>query len=128
MNSPVGCDFLVTMVESGVSPEDLADPKVSLSLAAVSADSVNRFNADHDLIAAEPPALARERAAHARAVVEHPGTAWWPMRFLEDVRVFEIHGPVDWYDLCTKYPAKYKESRSRLAPNWGAVAEEWDGV
>ena len=77
LNSLVGCEFLVTMVESGISPEDLADLKVSLRLAAVSADSVNRFNADHDLIAAELPTLAREKTAQARAVVEHPGTAWW---------------------------------------------------
>ena len=215
LNSLVGCEFLVTLVESGIPPEDLADPKVSLWLAALSADSVNRFNADHDLIAAELPALARERAVQARAVIEHPGTAWWfddidldaqawvsihwttpplrfiygtppdtmgwqrprnpssgweryaqkpfsnqttstlygphltsklvgydervgdymcefplawwSMRFLEEVRVFEIHGPSDWHDLCVRYPAKGTED-SRLVPNWGAVAEEWDGV
>ena len=216
LNSLVGCEFLVTLVESGISPEDLADPKVSLRVAAASADTVNIYNADHKLIAAELPALARERAAHARAVFEHPGTAWWfndidltaqawvsinwtspplkfiygtppnttewqrpknpssgweryaqkpfsklpqvtstlyephmtsklvaydervgdymcefplawwTMRFLEEVRVFEIHGPADWHDLCVRYPAKYKGDR--LVPNWGAVAEEWDGV
>ena len=214
LNSLVGCEFLVTLVESGIPPEDLADPKVSLWLAALSADSVNRFNADHDLIAAELPALARKRAAQARAVIEHPGTAWWfddidldaqawvsihwttpplrfiygtppdtmgwqrprnpssgweryaqkpfsnqttstlygphltsklvgydervgdymcefplawwSMRFLEEVRVFEIHGPSDWHDLCVRYPAE--DQRGCLVPNWGAVAEEWDGV
>ncbi len=30
LNSLVGCEFLVTLVESGIPPEDLADPKVSL--------------------------------------------------------------------------------------------------
>ena len=35
--------------------------------------------------------------------------AWWTMRFLEEVRVFEIHGPADWYDLCVRYPAKGTE-------------------
>ena len=54
--------------------------------------------------------------------------AWWKVHFLEEVRVFEIHGPSDWYDLCVKYPAKYKQGLTRLVPNWGAVAEEWDGV
>ena len=27
LNSLVGCDFLVTLVESGLSPEYLSDPK-----------------------------------------------------------------------------------------------------
>ena len=57
LNSLIGCDFLVTLVETGISPESLADPKVSLRLAASAADSVDRFNADHDLIAAALPAL-----------------------------------------------------------------------
>ena len=77
LNSLVGCEFLVTLVEGRRSTEDLADPKVSLWLAAVSADSVNRFRSDHDLLSAELPALAREKVAQARAVIEHPGTAWW---------------------------------------------------
>ena len=213
VNSLVGCDFLVTLVESGLSPEYLADPKASLWLAGSSADSVERFRADHDLIAAELPALAREKEAQARAVMEHPGIAWWfddidlqaqawvsihgtldkfiygtppdtmawqqpenpsrrwecyaqkpygnqitstlyglhltskliaydervgdymcefplawwSMRFLEEVRVFEIHGPADWHNLCVRYPAKGTED-DRLVPNWGAVAEDWDGV
>ena len=41
--------------------------------------------------------------------------------------MFEIHGPADWHELCVQYPAKYTKD-SRLVPNWGAVAEEWDGV
>ena len=213
LNSLVGCDFLITLVETGLSPENLGDPKVSLRLAAASAESVNRFNSDHDLLAAELPPLAREKSAQARAVIEHPGTAWWfndidlqaqtwlsihgtlkkfiygtppdtmawrrpqnpsrrweryaqkpfgnqitstlyglhltselmakdervsdyisefplawwSMRFLEEVRVFEIHGPSDWHNLCVRYPATGTED-DRLVPNWGAVAEEWDGV
>ena len=218
LKSLVGCDFLVTAVESGLSPEDLADPKISLSLASSSAETVNIHTSDHKLLAAELPPLAREKADQARAIIEYPGTAWWfndidldaqtwasivwnddpfkfiygtppntmawtrprnpsseweryaqkpssnqnqttstlygpnltselvayetrtgdyecdfplarwSIRFLEEVRVFEIHGPADWYDLCVKYPAKYEEVRTRLVPNWGAVAEEWDGV
>ncbi len=52
LNSLVGCDFLVTLVETGLSPEDLADPKVSLWLAAVSAESVSIHNPNHNLLAA----------------------------------------------------------------------------
>ena len=212
MNSLVGCAFLTMLVETGLSPEDLTDPKMSLRLAASAADFVDRFHADHTLIADELPALAREKAAQARAVLEHPGTAWWfndidlqaqawlsihgtlekfiygtppdtaawrrpqnpsgpweryaqkpysnqitstlygphltstliaydqrvgdyycefplawwSMRFLEDVRVFEIHCPSDWHNLCVRYPAE--DRQGRLVPNWGAAAEEWDGV
>ena len=215
VKSLVGGDFLVTLVESGLSPEYLADPKASLWLAGSSANSVERFRANHHLIAADLPALAREKSSEARAVLEHPGTAWWfddidldaqawvsidwtspplkfiygtppdtmawqrprnpsgrweryaqkplygnststlygphltselvglhdrvgdymcefplawwTMRFMEEVRVFEVHGPADWHDLCVRYPAKGTED-DRLVPNWGAVSEEWDGV
>ena len=53
--------------------------------------------------------------------------AWLSMHFLEEVRVFEFHGPADWHELCVRYPANGPED-SRLVPNWGAVAEEWGGV
>ena len=214
LNSAVGCHFLVTLVESGLSPEVLADPKVSLSLAAGSAYFMDIHHHDehaHRRITAELSSLAREKAALVRAVIEHPATAWWfddidlsaqawvsihgtlnkfiygtppntmewerprnpsseweryaqkpyrnqttstlygpyltselvaydeslgdrmcefplawwSVRFLEEVRVFEIHGSADWHELCVRYPAKYK---GRMVPNWGAVAEEWEGV
>ncbi len=53
--------------------------------------------------------------------------AWWSVRFPESVRVYEIHGPSDWHDLCVSYPARGRED-DRLVPNWGAASEEWDGV
>ena len=53
--------------------------------------------------------------------------AWWMMRFSDDVRVFEIHGPDDWHDLCVRYPAPGTED-DRIVPNWGAAADDWDGV
>lgn len=212
LNSLVGCAFLVMLDETGISPEELSDPKVSLRLAAPCIEAVTRHRYDHNLIAAELPTLAREKAAQARAVLNHPGAAWWfnnidlnaqawlsvhgtlrkfiygtppdtmawrkpqnpsgpweryaqkpfsnqitstlygphltseliaydervgdylcefplawwSMRFLEDVRVFEIHGPSDWHNLCVRYPAE--DRQGRLVPNWGAVAEDWDGV
>ena len=213
LNSLVGCAFLVTLDETGLSPEDLRDPGVSLRMAATSAESVSRYGPDYDLVASELPILARKKAAQARDVIEHPGAAWWfddidlyaqtwlsihgtldkfiygtppdtmawhqpqnpsrpweryaqkplsnqitstqygphltsqliaydervgdclcefplawwSVRFLEELRVFEIHGPSDWHNLCVKYPAMGTED-DRLVPNWGAVAEEWDGV
>ena len=212
LNSLVGCAFLVMLDETGLSPEDLRDPGVRLRLAADSADTVFRYDADYDLLVSELPILARKKIAQARAVIEHPGTggwfddidlhaqawisihgtldkfiygtppdtmawhqpenpsspweryaqkplgnqvtstqhgphltsklmaydervgdyqcqfplAWWSIRFLEEVRMFEIHGPSDWHNLCVRYPVEDREGR--LVPNWGAVAEEWDGV
>ena len=52
--------------------------------------------------------------------------AWWAIRIIEKVRVFEIHGPTDWHKLCVRYPARDRDDR--LVPNWGGVSEEWDGV
>jgi hypothetical protein len=78
LNSLVGCDFLIKLVESGLSLEVLADPKVSLWLEAVSIESVSIHDPIHNLLAAELPAHAgREQAVQARAVIEHPATAWW---------------------------------------------------
>ena len=213
LNSIVGCAFVVALDESGLTPDDVADPRIALRMAAACAGEVFRFRSDYDLVAPGVLALARGKAAQARALIEHPGTAWWfddvdlraqawlsihgtldklidgtppdtiawlrpatpsrpweryaqkplgnqitstlhgpylastllaydervgdyyckfplawwSMRFLDDLRVFEIHGPSDWHDLCVRYPVRGTEDY-RLVPNWGAVSEEWDGV
>ena len=213
LNSIVGCAFVVALDESGLTPDDVADPKVALPMAAACADEVFRFRSDYDLVARGVRALAREKVPRARALFEHPGAAWWfddvdlrsqawlsihgtldkfiygtppdtmawrrpdnpsrpweryaqtplgnqststlygpyltselvardervgdylcefplawwSVRFPEEVRVFEVHGPSDWHDLCVRYPARGTED-DRLVPNWGAVSEEWDGV
>jgi len=204
---------VVALDESGLTPDDMADPKAALRMAAACADEVFRFRSDYDLVAPGVLALARDKTAQARALIEHPGTAWWfddvnlpaqawlsehrtpdkfiygtppdtiawirpanpprpweryaqkplrnqitstmhgpyltstliahdervgdylcefplawwSVRVLEDVRVFEVHGPSDWHELCVRYPARGTED-DRLAPNWGAVSEKWDGV
>ena len=213
LNSIVGCAFVVAIDETGLTPEDVADPKTGLQMAAACVDSVFKYRSDYDLVAPGVLTLAREKVAQARALIEHPDTAWWfddvdpraqawlsvhgtldkfiygippdtlawrqpknpprdwelyaqkpygnqitstlygpyltskllayedrvgdylcefplawwSIRFLEDVRVFEIHGPSDWHDLCVRYPARDTED-DRLVPNWGAASEEWDGV
>ena len=213
LSSIVGCAFVAALDESGLTPDDVADPKTSLRMAAASADLVDIYRSDYDLTAPGVLDLARGKAAQARALIEHPGTAWWfddvnlraqawlsihgtldkfiygtppdtmawrrpgnpsrpweryaqkpyghqitstlhgpyltsellardervgdyrcqfplawwSMCFLEDVRVFEVHGPRDWHDLCVRYPARGTKD-DRLVPNWGAVSEEWDGV
>ena len=56
----------------------------------------------------------------------------WRLRIRPPVMVFEVHGPEDWNRLCVRYPAKgTKEGPPDpewLVPDWGAAAEDWDGI
>ena len=56
----------------------------------------------------------------------------WRLRIPPSVRVFEVHGPEDWNGLCVRYPAKGTKDgppdQEWLVPDWGAAAEDWDGV
>ena len=51
----------------------------------------------------------------------------WELEIQQDVRVYEVHGAESWHELCVSYPAVYKED-GLLVPDWGAAAEDWDGV
>ena len=68
LNSIVGCAFVVALDESGLTPDDVADPKAALLMAAACNDEVFRFRSDYDLVAPGVLALARDKAAQARAV------------------------------------------------------------
>ena len=56
----------------------------------------------------------------------------WSLAVTPAVRVYEIHGPKDWHDLCVSYPAKGGQDNGQdgewLVPDWGAAARDWDGV
>ena len=56
----------------------------------------------------------------------------WRLRIPPSVRVFEVHGPEDWNGLCVRYPAKGTKDGPPdpkwLVPDWGAAAEDWDGI
>lgn len=81
----------------------------------------------------------------------------WRLRATNTARVYEIRGPLDWHRLCARYPAqglldasdepdviqnenvypllrvegeaRYATAIDRLlAPDWAAVAADWDGV
>lgn len=213
LNSVVGCAFVVALDESGLTADDVANPKTSLRMAAACTDFVFKYRSNHDVVAAGVLTLARNKDSLAHALIEHPYTAWWfdnvdlcvqtwlsvhgtlnefvygtppdtmrwhqpenpssaweryaqkpygnqitstlygpyltskllaydervgdyycrfplawwSIRLLEDVKVFEIHGPEDWHDLCVRYPVRSNED-DRLVPDWGAASEEWDGV
>ena len=51
LSSIVGCAFVVALDESGLTPDDVADPKAALRMAAACADDVSRFRSDYDLTA-----------------------------------------------------------------------------
>ena len=77
LNSIVGCAFVVALDETGLTPEDVADPKTGLRMAATCVDFVFKHRSDYDLVAPGVQTLAREKVAQARALIEHPDTAWW---------------------------------------------------
>ena len=222
MNSVMGCAFALSAEMSGLSADDLADPLVSIPLAADCVDFANRHQFDDHRSAWDKVLALGEKSEKAqrlaREIVDHPGAAWWfedmnprrqtwiqafwqadkpdrepfgappntaewrrpanpsvnweryaqkpgghinmttstlyaprltselmaydghagdyecdfplawwTMRFADDVRIFEIHGPDDWHNLCVRCPARGTED-DRLVPNWSAAADDWDGV
>jgi len=77
LNGPLGCAFLLTASESGLTQEAMADPRISLRVAARCVNLVERWASDHDAIVAEILELGQRQEPLARAILEHPGTAWW---------------------------------------------------
>ena len=77
LSSITGCAFVVGLDETGLTAKDVAGPKIGLRMAAECAEFVSRHGADYDRIAPVVLDLAKGKAAQARALVEHPGTAWW---------------------------------------------------
>ncbi len=58
----------------------------------------------------------------------------WRLEVVPAARVYEIHGPQAWNNLCLRYPAPscmaYPTCRpdALIEPDWQAVSKEWDGV
>ncbi|HYU74827.1 MAG TPA: hypothetical protein VEL31_19335 [Ktedonobacteraceae bacterium] len=58
----------------------------------------------------------------------------WHVEVLPSARVYEIHGPQAWQNLCLASPAPsrmaYSTSRpdTLIEPDWQAVSQDWDGV
>ena len=75
--SPMGCAFFADARERGYSPEDLANPAVSLWLASEAVDMVNRWMGDHEEVVAEMLGLAPVIRPLVEATLDHGRTAWW---------------------------------------------------
>ena len=125
LNSVLGCAFLVALDENGLTPDDAADPNTSLRLAAACADSVDKYGPDYESVAPGVLALASEKAALARALIEHPGTAWWfePVD-LNRQTWLSIHGTPDKFIYGT--PPNTDEWRSPKNPSarWECYAQK----
>lgn len=58
----------------------------------------------------------------------------WQMEVSPSARVYEIHGPQAWQNLCLAYPAPsclaypIRRPDALIEPNWQAVSQDWDGV
>ena len=125
LNSVLGCAFVVALDENGLTPDDAADPNTSLRLAAVCADSVDKYRPDYESVAPGVLALASEKAALAHALIEHPGTAWWfgPVD-LNRQTWLSIHGTPDKFIYGT--PPNTDEWRSPRNPSdrWECYAQK----
>ena len=220
LNCPLGCAFLLGVEASGLTSKAVAEPENCLRLAAMATDLVRPHSGHNAQSVSEVLEWGSQLEGLARAILEHPATAWWfdppdlesqlwiyvpsdvnkswlppdgappgtpnwrrpasppggweryaqkplghqttstmfgsvssmlmaydervgdywcsfplecwELRIRQDVRVYEIHGPESWHELCVKYPAKGTDFEGRedgrLTPDWGAAAEDWDGV
>ena len=212
LRSPIGCEFLLSVKASGLSPVEVGMPRNSLWLAAGAVKKLDWWTTDHAETVADALEQGERLRVLARAVLEHPATDWWfapldpehqvwishdkgvldtanwqspssppdrweryaqkprtgqyqctstlkgedtslfvavdygvgdfnlwslPFECWEllvpnDVQVVEVHGPTDWNRLCVRYPATGERDGPPdpkwLVPDWGAAAEDWDGV
>ena len=51
----------------------------------------------------------------------------WHLCMPPEARIYEVDGPESWHNLCVQYPTRARDD-DRLVPNWGAAAEDWDGI
>ena len=75
--SPMGCAFFADARERGYLPVDLAKPAVSLPLAALAVNAVERWRSDHEEVVPAMLGLAPTLRPLVEATLEYSGTAWW---------------------------------------------------
>jgi hypothetical protein len=75
--APAGCAFLRIAEASGLAPEVVAQPLVSLHIAAWALTQVSRWNVYHQQIVAATLEQGSRLNNMARAVLTSPQAAWW---------------------------------------------------
>ena len=77
LRSPIGCEFLLSVEASGLSPVEVGIPRNSLWLAAGAVEKLDWWRTDHAETVADALEHGERLRVVARAVLEHPATAWW---------------------------------------------------
>ena len=75
-NSPVGCEFVLSVAESGLTPKEVGDPLNSFWLAAESVKIMDIHGGDHAEMIAGALDQGKSLRPLARAILEHPAAAW----------------------------------------------------
>lgn len=91
LSSPFGCAFFANAGEFGYLPGDLANPAVSLPLAAEAVIYVEKWNADHEADVERALALAPVIRPLVEAVLAHDGTTWWYEPLAPERQVWVAH-------------------------------------
>ena len=92
LQSPLGCAFLVIAAESGLTPQEIAQPDVALDLGAFAAREMVVWSADHERESKAVLQRGPQHADLARAILEEPDTEWW---FGPLAREHQIYVPQD---------------------------------
>ena len=79
MRSVLGCAFAVSAEMSGLTADDLADPRVSIYLAANCVWRMDRWQPNHRAVWDNVLELGKNEKARrlARDAMENPRAAWW---------------------------------------------------
>ena len=77
LRAPLGCAFLLIARASGLVPEAVAEPAVSVRLAAAAAREIGIWRMDHAAAVDHALRQGRQHADLARAILEWPTSAWW---------------------------------------------------
>ena len=95
--SPIGCEFLLSVEASGLSPVEAGIPRISLWLAAGAVDEMEWWREDHAETVADALEHGKRLRVLARAVLEHPAAAWWfaPLDPQHQVWISHDKGPPD---------------------------------
>ena len=97
LGSPIGCEFLLSVEASRLSPVEVGIPRNSLWLAAGAVGELDWWIPDHAETVADALEHGERLRFLARAVLEHPATAWWfaPLDPEHQVWISHDKGPPD---------------------------------
>lgn len=88
LQSPLGCAFLLYAEASRLTPEEIAEPIISLYLCADASLLVEVWKPGRDTDLPEVLRRGSQKAGLARAILEQPGTAWWFAALDTDQQVY----------------------------------------